>query len=252
VEEATQTGGKFVAKSDVKKILIENGKATGVEYQFQGTAYTAYASTVIVSAGGMYSPKLLEKSGIEGTGRDFFFDPLRLVSGFVRGAKGGLREIPMQTGCNFQEEGYFMTDLTMTGMMFLPSILLSGKIFRLLSGKNALTIMIKVKDELSGHLGPKGRVSKSLGDIEKKRFEAGTKRAEQILKKAGAKSIAIHPIAGAHPGGTVKIGDVVDENLKTKIDSLYVCDASVIPEAWGHPPVLTVISLGKRLAKHIA
>jgi choline dehydrogenase-like flavoprotein len=56
---------------------------------------------------------------------------------------------------------------------------------------------------------------------------------------------------GAHPGGTARIGQVVDENLKTEIENLYVCDTSVIPEPWGLPPVLTCIGLGKRLAKHL-
>jgi choline dehydrogenase-like flavoprotein len=55
----------------------------------------------------------------------------------------------------------------------------------------------------------------------------------------------------AHPGGTVKIGDIVDSNLQTEYENLYVCDCSVIPEAWGLPPTLTLIGLGKRLAKHL-
>jgi choline dehydrogenase-like flavoprotein len=33
--------------------------------------------------------------------------------------------------------------------------------------------------------------------------------------------------------------------------NLYVCDCSVIPEAWGLPPVLTLVGLGKRLARHL-
>jgi choline dehydrogenase-like flavoprotein len=52
-------------------------------------------------------------------------------------------------------------------------------------------------------------------------------------------------------GGTVKIGEIIDANLQTEIDSLYVCDCSVIPEAWGLPPTYTLLALGKRLAKHI-
>ena len=55
----------------------------------------------------------------------------------------------------------------------------------------------------------------------------------------------------AHPGGTVKIGDLLDSNLKTEYDNLYVCDCSVIPEAYGLPPTYTIIGLGKRLAKHL-
>jgi choline dehydrogenase-like flavoprotein len=32
---------------------------------------------------------------------------------------------------------------------------------------------------------------------------------------------------------------------------LYVCDASVFPEALARPTVLTIIALGKRLARHL-
>jgi choline dehydrogenase-like flavoprotein len=44
----------------------------------------------------------------------------------------------------------------------------------------------------------------------------------------------------------------VDANLQTEHEGLYVCDCSVIADAWGLPPVLTLISLAKRLAKHLA
>jgi choline dehydrogenase-like flavoprotein len=44
---------------------------------------------------------------------------------------------------------------------------------------------------------------------------------------------------------------MVDSNLKTEYENLYVCDCSVIPEAWGLPPTFTNLGLGKRLAKHL-
>jgi len=51
----------------------------------------------------------------------------------------------------------------------------------------------------------------------------------------------------------VKIGEFLDSNLKVKnYENLYVCDCSVIPEPWGLPPALTLVCLGKRLAKHLA
>ena len=72
------------------------------------------------------------------------------------------------------------------------------------------------------------------------------------IKNAGAKGIFKTGYFAAHPGGTVKIGDLLDSNLKTEYDNLYVCDCSVIPEAYGLPPTYTIIGLGKRLAKHLS
>jgi choline dehydrogenase-like flavoprotein len=59
------------------------------------------------------------------------------------------------------------------------------------------------------------------------------------------------PMRGTHPSATVRIGDAVDENLRTAISGLYVCDASVFPEALARPTVLTIISLAKRLAAQL-
>ena len=36
------------------------------------------------------------------------------------------------------------------------------------------------------------------------------------------------------------------------VDNLYVCDCSVMPDAWGLPPTFTLVALGKRLARHLA
>ena len=50
----------------------------------------------------------------------------------------------------------------------------------------------------------------------------------------------------------MKIGQILDSDLRVKqFENLFVCDCSVIPEPWGLPPALTIICLGKRLAKHL-
>ncbi|MGB9023994.1 MAG: GMC oxidoreductase [Candidatus Bathyarchaeia archaeon] len=51
----------------------------------------------------------------------------------------------------------------------------------------------------------------------------------------------------SHQDWPVRIGEVVNTDLETRIRSLYVCDTSIIPEPWGLPPVLTVLAFGKRL-----
>jgi choline dehydrogenase-like flavoprotein len=112
--------------------------------------------------------------------------------------------------------------------------------------------MIKAKDELGGKLTDQGGVRKLLNQIEKKKLRNGYERAKKILENAGAKHIFRTQYLAAHPGGTVKVGDLVDSNLMTEFENLYVCDCSVIPEAWGMPPTTTIIALGKRLSKHLS
>lgn len=55
----------IITEAQVTRILVENGKATGVAYRFQGESVEVSAvKEVIISAGALASPKLLLVSGI--------------------------------------------------------------------------------------------------------------------------------------------------------------------------------------------
>ena len=118
--------------------------------------------------------------------------------------------------------------------------------------KQPLPIMVKVKDDLGGHITKRGGVRKQLSEADRKRLSRGAAVAREILIHAEARHIFSTHFLAAHPGGTARIKDVVDTDLKTKLDNLFVCDCSVIPEAWGMPPTLTILALGKRLGAHLA
>ncbi len=75
--------------------------------------------------------------------------------------------------------------------------------------------------------------------------------ARKVLAASGAHHVFQSWHFAAHPGGSVRIGDGVDRHLQTGTPGLYVCDASVIPQAWGLPPTLTLLCLGQRLAAHL-
>ena len=251
VDEAKNNGAELINGAKVDRVLVENNKAVGVEYKKRFTKYKATADLIILGAGGIGTPVILRHSGIYQAGYDYFFDPLIAVVGTVKDIQGG-REIPMAAGIHMEGEGYVMTDMTVPRslhMMFAAGGLRPHKAF---SHSQALTIMVKVKDSLGGRVTHNGGVRKSLGASDKQKLSRGYQRASEILFKAGAKSVFKSAVLAAHPGGTAKVGDVVDTNLKTKFDNLYVCDCSVIPEAWGLPPTYTLLALGKRLAKHLA
>ena len=161
-------------------------------------------------------------------------------------------EIPMSAGIHMEDEGYMMTDMShpsATTALFAAQVFRFGQMF---SRRRTLQIMVKAKDELGGHLTDSGGVRKILDKNEKEKLLRGYGRAKEILQKAGARHIFKTGYLAAHPGGILKVGDLLDSDLKTEYDNLYVCDCSVIPEAWGLPPTLTIIGLGKRLAKHLS
>jgi choline dehydrogenase-like flavoprotein len=64
-------------------------------------------------------------------------------------------------------------------------------------------------------------------------------------------SIFVGPLRGTHPCATVRIGEMLDGNLQSEVENLYVCDASSFPEALDRPTVLTIIALAKRLSDHL-
>ncbi len=251
IDRAVKKGAAFIARARVHKVIVEKNTAVGVAYKRRGTVHRAYAPKIILAAGGIGSPVILRKSGIYRAGYNYFFDPLITVMGTVKNLKGG-REFPMAAGVHMEQEGYVMTDMTVPR---IPYMLFAAQVFRLhklFSHGNTLQIMIKAKDSLGGRVTWNEGVRKHLLDSDRQKLLKGYSRAKEILSNAGARGIFKSWYVAAHPGGTVKVGDVVDANLQTQYDNLYVCDCSVIPEAWGLPPTFTLLALGKRLAKHIS
>jgi choline dehydrogenase-like flavoprotein len=251
VEEALTHGAKIVNYAKVKRVLFEGKKAVGVEFRKGGHTHQAFASRVVISAGGIGTPVILRESGIKRAGYDYFFDPLIGVRGTVNDIDVPASEIPMSAGVHLEDESYMMTDMAhpfATNAIFAAGALRFQHLF---ARSKTLQIMVKARDELGGKLTDGGAVIKILDKKEKKKLQNGYQRARQIMKKAGAKNIYRTQYIAAHPGGTVKVGDLVDSNLMTEYDNLFVCDCSVIPEAWGMPPTTTIIALGKRLAKYI-
>ena len=252
VDEAVRNGGTLINNATVEKVVTANNKATGVVYTQKGRRVTVSAPTIVISAGGMGTPTILRETGIKEAGYDFFIDPLTVVMGTVSDLKGGLAEIPMAAGIDFEDEGCLMTDIVLTRPIHMAMAASKLNLFSLFAGKRTLPVMIKIRDELGGGLPTgKGRIHKSLSENDTKVLQHGYERARQILERAGAKHVMMCDAAGAHPGGTAKIGEVVDSNLQTEYENLYVCDTSVYPGTCGIPPVLTLVALGKRLVKHL-
>ncbi len=250
VDKALENGAKMINYAKVEKVIIENKKAIGVEYKHNKEIYRAYAPKIIVAAGGIGSPLILRQSGMRSAGYDFFFDPLVFVYGKIKGLGSG-KSIPMSAGVHFEEDGIMMTDFNMPHLQKIAFDLQVLKVKQAFSYADTLPIMIKVRDELGGAVSNNGWVNKPLTKNDKLKLDKGSEHAKRILTNAGATDIYRSWKVAAHPGGTVKIGEHVDSNLKTKFDNLYVCDCSVMPQEWGVPPTRTLIAMAKRLVKHL-
>ena len=158
----------------------------------------------------------------------------------------------MSAGLHFPDEGYVMTDMALPKMLNTIFAFSGFRPHRCFSHKNVVRIMVKVRDDLGGLLTDREGIRKRLTKADREKLRKGYEHARKILKHAGATGIHKTWILAAHPGGTVKIGELLDSDLQSKhYGHLYVCDCSVIPDAWGLPPTYTILCLSKRLSKHL-
>jgi choline dehydrogenase-like flavoprotein len=257
IEEAKQHGAELLLKTKVDRVLTESGKAVGVRAKGPQGWMDILAETVILSAGGQGTPPILQRSGVYDAGQGFFADPLWFVAGPSK-IQGSIHDVPMTAGNIDLEDGICMTDLMTPPTMYAGSLVLAGqkgiaalpKVFRY---KKTLSIMIKVRDGLDGRVNLDESFSKPIDYDTWWKLNKGAVLAEEILMKAGVKrdDLVQTGVIAAHPGGTVRIGELLDKDCQTPIQNCYCMDTTIIPEPWGLPPTVTVVAMAKRLAKHL-
>jgi len=249
VDEAVRHGAVLQANSRVTRVLFDAGRAAGVEVKRDGALVSVHAPLVVLAGGGVGSPRILHASGLAPRHSPFFSDPVVAVMGSVDDIDGGA-EVPMAAGMHDAGAGIALADLTLPRPMYQAFTAQVGRIDRLLAHRRTLSIMVKIRDEIGGKIGPRW-ADKRLQDADRARLQKGEAMARAILAQAGAHHVFKSWHFAAHPGGSVRIGAGVDADLQTSAPGLFVCDASVIPEPWGLPPTLTLLCLGKRLGDHL-
>lgn len=244
VDIAVENGAELVTGAEVIKIATANKSIKSVEYIKDGKEESIESDLVILAAGAIDSAVILQKSGID-AGNKLFFDPFVSVGGVLK-------------DINFNSETQ-MNGLAV-GKEYILAPHFSSFIAKYIKetdpeieDKDILSIMVKVPDDMVGTVDSEGNIFKfnTIDDI--RRLAQGSAAAGAILEKAGVDPTTMTSTVfrGAHPGGTAAIGEVVDKNLKTEIDGLYVSDASVIPVSPGKPPILLILALALRLANHL-
>lgn len=249
IKEAIQYGANLICENEVINLIVEENKICGVEIKNTKTNEISILKDdlVILSAGAIGTTTLLQKIGID-AGKELFMDTFITVGGVLK-------------GINFKKE--VQMNLLIESDNFILSPHYSTILYDNLKDKKELKdlniekkdiigLMVKISDENKGYIKD-NKIFKenTLKDLEY--LAEGAMLACAILTKIGVDPITFTSTnpRGAHPGGTAAIGKIVDENLKTNIEGLFVSDASVLPTAPGKPPILTIIALSKRLSKHL-
>jgi choline dehydrogenase-like flavoprotein len=86
LEDAYGAGARIVVEAAATRVLVEGGRATGVEAQVAGVPLTVRARAVVLACGGLYTPVLLRRSGVGGNavGRTLWLHPTTAVWGRFR------------------------------------------------------------------------------------------------------------------------------------------------------------------------
>ncbi len=252
LQQAIRHGADLQTGVRVTRVLFNQGRAIGVEAQHQGGAAQIFrAGRVILSAGGIASPAILQHSGVEQAGDGFFCDPLRIVMGPVSAPRRA-HDISMSAGYFNTDAGYMLSDITVPANFFRAFTWAAGRPDQLLSYGHTAMVMVKIRDDIEGRIDPHGRPWRRFGPGDRLKMRAGVEQARAVLKAAGSGKPYVSPWVAAHPGGSVRLGEMLDERLSCHSPNLHVCDASVIPDPWGLPPTLTLLALGSELARRLS
>ena len=256
--EALENGATVLTRTKVESLIIEDGVAGGVRAVAKGgQRYEINAKVVVCSAGGVHTARLLQRSGFPEAGTWFTGDPTFFTFGFVEEGPGNGREHSMAIGWHDEEHGVIFASMLSPYMSWHMQFIQDEPLQslpRLGHFARALGVFAKVSDDGVGRVEAGGRISKTFSERDRKRFEYSRETSKKILLKAGCRPDDIHHsgFVMGHPSGTVRVGQLLDTNLETSVRNLYCCDTSVMPEAPGRPPALTIIVLAKRLANRLA
>ncbi len=241
LETALSQGARLHTGCRVEKVIIENGKAMGVVARQGRRALFHPADLVILAAGGLGTPLILQKSGIECEPR-LFVDPVLCVAAEWKECRQN-REIPMPFVV--QREHYILSPY----FDFLSFFF--NKAWKY-PDSGILSLMIKLADINSGSITA-GNLDKPLNDMDKARLHEGVDLCSEILARLGVKRerIFLGTLNAGHPGGMLPLtGQDANTLHNPKLPAnLYIADATLFPESLGNPPIITIIALAKRISK---
>jgi len=151
VDEAVDVGCELSTQTRVDRVLVEDGQVVGVEGSRKGRSFKAFAETVILAAGGIGSPRILQASGFDQAGQGMTMDITVMVYG-TSPETGIGKEPPMTWSWENQEVGYMLSSLIDPWLLYPLINMLKGPKYALTWPRwsRTLGVMIKLKDDISG------------------------------------------------------------------------------------------------------
>ncbi len=240
VEEAVKNGASLVTDCRVTGLDIENKTVKAVHALHHGRRETYQADLVILSAGGLGTPVILQHSGIPTSG-SLFVDPVLCVAG-PREGLGQDRQLLMPFIS--QQDGFILSPY----MDYLSFFF--NRSWRL-PMRNIASIMIKLADEETGDTDGR-RIDKSMSSDDQRQMDKAVDMSREILERMGVpeKEQFLGTLNAGHPGGMLPLTEKERDTLHHSVlpDNLYVADATILPRSMGNPPMLTIMALARKIA----
>ncbi|MCX6090652.1 MAG: GMC family oxidoreductase N-terminal domain-containing protein [Candidatus Atribacteria bacterium] len=240
VRKAVGKGALLQTGGTVEKVLIREGEVTGVKVRWEWGPEFVPADLVVLAAGGLGTPAILQRSGISTVPR-LFVDPVLCVAVEWEGVHQST-EIPMPFV--IQREHYIFSPYFDFLSFFFNRRWRSRP-------ENILGLMIKIADSNSGFVSG-SHISKTLTIEDHARLQEGVELCNEILLRFGAKkeNIFLGTLNAGHPGGMLPLTINESQTLHSPFlpPNLYVADATLFPRSLGNPPILTIMALAKRVS----
>jgi choline dehydrogenase-like flavoprotein len=241
LRQAQRQGTRLLTAHRAEKIVHENGRAKGV-VAWHGLKRKWFpADLVVLAAGGLGTPQVLQDSGIacEAT---LFVDPVLCVAAEMKDSFQN-RELPMPFAV--QKEGYIISPYFDHLSFFF------NRDWRL-KAKDIYSLMIKLADDNRGSL-LRGRVQKTLTTNDRYRLEEAVGTCAEMFQRAGVDKnrLFFGTVNAGHPGGMLPLTAAQAHTLRDPRlpENLFVADASLFPASLGNPPILTIMAMAKRITK---
>ncbi len=240
VDEAVRNGAHLIQDCKVGSLEIEDGLVKAV-HGIQGGKKVTYAGDLIVlAAGGLGTPVILEDSGIE-VRKQLFVDPVLCVAGRKEGIH---QERQILMPFISQREGYILSPYMDYLSFFFNKDWKMGM-------EDIVSIMIKLADEKIGSTDGK-RIDKTMSEKDKENMKKAVALSSEIVEALGVakEKQFLGTLNAGHPGGMLPLNEksastLHDESLPA---NLYIADATLFPESLGNPPILTIMALAKKIA----
>ncbi len=241
LDQAQRRGALFLTSRRVERIVHEKGRASGVWARHRLKKVFFPADLVVLAAGGLGTPQILQDSGIACEPR-LFVDPVLCVAAEMADSFQN-RELPMPFVV--QKKGYIISPYFDHLSFFF------NRQWRLRS-QNIYSLMIKLADENQGGIAH-GKIQKTLTAVDRERLGEAVATCSEIFQRAGVDQnrLFFGSLNAGHPGGMLPLTAAAAKTLHDARlpENTFVADASLFPAALGNPPILTIMALAKRIAK---